>query len=77
MSGTAARDVVVAYGEHPETCPVRCWLAWKEAAGFDGGPAFRPIDQWGNLSDRRLGPDAKMSSSTSTTPTSRTSSRPR
>ncbi|WP_328392316.1 hypothetical protein OHS70_00165 [Streptomyces sp. NBC_00390] len=48
---------MVAYGEHPETCPVRCWLAWKEAASLDGGPAFRPVDQWGNLSDRRLSPD--------------------
>ncbi|NUL02549.1 hypothetical protein HRW07_04670 [Streptomyces lunaelactis] len=57
VKGRPARDVVVAYGEYPETCPVRCWLAWKEAAGLDGGPVFRPIDQWGNLSPDRLGPD--------------------
>ncbi|MFF3326422.1 hypothetical protein [Streptomyces sp. NPDC002889] len=30
---------------------------WKEAASLDGGPAFRAVDQWGNLSDRRLSPD--------------------
>ncbi|WP_327687070.1 hypothetical protein [Streptomyces sp. NBC_00467] len=29
VKGRPARDVVVAY-EHIESCPVRCWLAWKE-----------------------------------------------
>jgi hypothetical protein len=57
VKGRPARDAVVAYREHIDSCPVRCWLAWKEAAGLDGGPAFRPIDQWGNLSGHRLSPD--------------------
>lgn len=33
----------VPYGEHPETCPVRAWLAWQAATGLTEGPAFRPV----------------------------------
>ena len=33
----------VPYGEHPETCPVRAWLAWRQATGLTSGPAFRPV----------------------------------
>ncbi len=33
----------VPYGEHPATCPVRAWLAWRNAAGLTQGPAFRPV----------------------------------
>ena len=31
------------YGEHPGTCPVRAWFAWRNAAGLTEGPAFRPV----------------------------------
>ncbi|MEK8146647.1 hypothetical protein NKH18_51420 [Streptomyces sp. M10(2022)] len=37
VKGRPPRDVAVAYGEYPDTCPVRCWLAWKEAAGLTTG----------------------------------------
>lgn len=53
-----ARDVEVDYGENSDTCPVRAWLAWKEAAALESGPAFLPIDQWGNLGTRRMAPNA-------------------
>jgi integrase len=33
----------VPYGEHPGTCPVRAWLAWRSATGLTEGPAFRPV----------------------------------
>jgi len=33
----------VPYGERPETCPVRAWLAWRQATGLTEGPAFRPV----------------------------------
>ena len=52
------RDTEVSYGRHLDSCPVRCWLAWKEAAGITTGPAFRSVDQWGHLGTRRLSPDA-------------------
>ncbi len=35
--------VAVPYGEHVGTCPVRAWLAWRDAAGLTSGPAFRPV----------------------------------
>ncbi|MER5932479.1 hypothetical protein [Streptomyces sp. NPDC002054] len=61
VKGRPARDVVVAYGSDPDTCPVRCWLAWpkaKHAAGAGpGGPAFLAVDQWGNVGSARLSQD--------------------
>lgn len=61
VKGRPARDVVVSYGEHADTCAVRCWIAWREAklaAGADpDGPAYLPVDQWGNLGETRLSPD--------------------
>ncbi|MGW5124539.1 hypothetical protein ACWEQ7_10885 [Streptomyces sp. NPDC004069] len=61
VKGRPARDVGVAYGENPDTCPVRCWLAWQAAklaaGGVPVGPAFLPVDQWGNLGATRLSPD--------------------
>lgn len=39
----------VPYGQHLETCPVRAWKAWLDAAGITEGPAFRSIDRHGNL----------------------------
>ncbi|MEV0749871.1 hypothetical protein AB0I75_32490 [Streptomyces sp. NPDC050273] len=57
VKGRPPRDVAVAYGENPDTCPVRCWQAWKEAAGLTAGPAFLPVDQKGRLGTQRLGPD--------------------
>lgn len=61
VKGRPARDVPVTYGQNADTCPVRCWLAWqaaKLAAGATpAGPAFLPVDQWGNLGTTRLSPD--------------------
>lgn len=53
-----ARDVEVDYADDPELCPVRAWQAWQETARLIDGPAFRSVDQWGNLGTRRLSPDA-------------------
>ncbi|MCB5169939.1 hypothetical protein LG634_34700 [Streptomyces bambusae] len=62
VKGRPPRDVAVAYGEHPDTCPVRCWLAWQQtlltAGAAPGGPAFLPVDQWGHLGTVRLAPDS-------------------
>ncbi|MFF3790852.1 hypothetical protein ACFYXW_12380 [Streptomyces sp. NPDC001981] len=61
VKGRPARDVVVSYGENVDTCAVRCWIAWQEAKFAAGtapdGPAYLPVDQWGNLSSERLSPD--------------------
>jgi integrase len=39
----AAKVRAVPYGRRAETCPVRAWLAWRDAAGLSDGPAFRPV----------------------------------
>jgi hypothetical protein len=61
VKGRPPRDVVVAYGQDADTCPVRCWLAWQEAKLAAGaapsGPAYLPVDQHGHLGARRLSPD--------------------
>ena len=51
VKGQEARDVPVAYGEYPDSCPVRCYLAFqqaKHAAGCVGGAAYPHIDRYGN-----------------------------
>lgn len=48
----------IPYGQVPETCPVRAWKAWVEAAGIAGGQAFRSINRHArigsSLSDRAI-----------------------
>ena len=58
VKGRPARDVVVGYGKHPDTCPVRAWLTWHSTSGIAHGPAFVPIDRWGNLGTAALSPGA-------------------
>jgi hypothetical protein len=41
--GKDFRLVAVPYLKQPETCPVRAWLAWRDATGLHTGPAFRPV----------------------------------
>ncbi|WP_331743476.1 tyrosine-type recombinase/integrase (plasmid) [Streptomyces sp. NBC_00873] len=57
VKGRPPREVEVAYGEHPDSCPVLAWLAWQGAAELTEGPAFRSVDQWGHLGSQRLSPD--------------------
>jgi len=58
VKGRPPRTVVVAYGNNPDTCPVRAWLTWRAASGITGGPAFLPITAWGQLGDHALSPEA-------------------
>lgn len=46
---TGGRTVVVPYGSHERTCPVRAWRAWLEASGITSGPAWRRIDRHGRM----------------------------
>jgi hypothetical protein len=41
--GSRFRVVAVPYLQQRETCPVRAWLAWRDATGLHTGPAFRPV----------------------------------
>ncbi|PRY08407.1 tyrosine-type recombinase/integrase [Kineococcus rhizosphaerae] len=43
------RVVGLPYGSHRATCPVRSWLAWREAAQLDAdGPAFLSMRRGGS-----------------------------
>ncbi|WP_322751079.1 MULTISPECIES: site-specific integrase [unclassified Frankia] len=48
--------VGLAYGSYRPTCPVRSWIAWREAAGLVEGPAFRAVNRHGGVSAGRLDP---------------------
>jgi site-specific recombinase XerD len=51
-------DVIgLMYGSDPDTCPVRSWRAWLEAAGIDSGAAFRRRGRYGQVTEHRLSAD--------------------
>jgi len=50
------RQVPVAFGARPESCPVRALAAWLHAAGIVDGALFRAVDRHGNVSARQLEP---------------------
>lgn len=52
------RKVALPYGSHPETCPVRAYREWLEAAGLEQGAVFRAIDRHGRLEARALHKDS-------------------
>ena len=39
-------------------CPVGAVALWRQAAGIETGPLFRPIDRWGRLGGAALSPHA-------------------
>lgn len=41
-------------GTQPETCPKHVLQTWLDTAAITSGPLFRPIDRWGNVSDKAL-----------------------
>jgi integrase len=44
--------VFIPHGEHPDTCPVRCFEAWRDylaAQGIATGPLFVRVDRHGRL----------------------------
>jgi integrase len=52
------RKVALPYGSHPETCPVRAYRDWLEAAALEEGPVFREIDRHGRLQATPLHQDS-------------------
>jgi len=46
--------IEVAYGANPETCPVRAYRAWVDAAQISEGPLFRAVDRHGSVGRGRL-----------------------
>jgi integrase len=58
VSKTDPRTVPVPHGDHPETCPVRAWQAWANAAGITDPDlhAFRRIHHTGAVQPQGLTP---------------------
>ena len=52
------RKVALPYGSNPETCPVRCYRDWLQAAGLEQGAVFREIDRHGRLEAKTLHKDS-------------------
>ncbi len=52
------RKVALPYGSNPETCPVRAYRDWLEAADLKQGAVFREIDRHGRLENRGLHKDS-------------------
>ena len=52
------RKVALPYGSNPETCPVRCYREWLQAAGLEQGAVFREIDRHGRLETKPLHKDS-------------------
>jgi site-specific recombinase XerD len=52
----AGRRIGIPFGQHPNTCPVRCLKKWMERSERYDGAIFRRIDQYGNVLSARLSP---------------------
>ena len=51
-------EVMIAFGRHEATCPVRALKAWLDAATIKSGPVFRKVNKAGRVEARRLSEDA-------------------
>lgn len=47
-------SVAIPSGSSSRTCPVRALRSWLGAADIVTGPAFRPVDRFGRVGERRL-----------------------
>ena len=52
------RKVALPFGSNPETCPVRAYRDWLEAAALEEGALFREIDRHGRLQPKPLHKDS-------------------
>lgn len=52
------RDVGIAWGSDPETCPVRAVERWLRISGLRDGPLLRSINLRGDISPRRMHPES-------------------
>lgn len=51
-------EIMIVYGRHEATCPVRALRGWLEAGSIKSGPAFRKVNKAGRVEARRLSEDA-------------------
>jgi integrase len=53
-------EVMIVFGGHEATCPVRALRRWLEAGGIQSGPVFRKINKAGRVEGRRLSDAARQ-----------------
>lgn len=51
-------EVMIVFGRHEATCPVRALRHWLDAAAIKAGPVFRKVNKAGRVEGRRLSEDA-------------------
>jgi integrase len=51
-------EVMIVFGRHEATCPVRALRQWIDAAAIKAGPVFRKVNKAGRVEARRLSEDA-------------------
>lgn len=51
-------EIMIVYGRHEATCPVRGLRLWLETAAIKSGPVFRKVNKGGRVEARRLSEDA-------------------
>ena len=51
-------EIMIVFGRHEETCPVRALRRWLDAAAIKSGPVFRKVNKAGRVETRRLSEDA-------------------
>jgi integrase len=51
-------EVMIVFGRHEDTCPVRALKRWLEAAEITTGPVFRKVNKGGRAEGRQLSEDA-------------------
>ena len=56
--GGEGADVMIAFGRHEATCPVRALQGWLEAATIKSGSVFRKVNKAGRVEARRFSHDA-------------------
>jgi integrase len=51
-------EVMIVFGGHENTCPVRALRRWLDVAAITSGPVFRKVNKAGRVEGRRLSEDA-------------------
>ena len=51
-------EVMLVFGRHEATCPVRALRSWLDASGIKSGPLFRKVNKAGRVEAPRLSEDA-------------------
>jgi len=51
-------EIMIVFGRHEDTCPVRALRRWLDGAAITSGPVFRKVNKGGRAEPRRLSEDA-------------------